>query len=203
MRDDFLSPSELSFYLVLSQVLAGRAVICPKVRLADLLFVVDRNQNQSYANKIAQKHVDFVLCTPGTMKPIAAIELDDSSHSRRDRQERDDLVDQIFAAAELPLRHVPAQRQYNVVELSELLTPLLGEASERPRSTLPTATGPVSSTPSCPKCSVAMVDQDCDQRAKPGKAVLRLPEFSEVSRDAAGGCGLTIQCAQLERIGTS
>lgn len=40
IRDDFLSAAELSFYRVLLNAVGDRAVVCPKVNLADLFFVV-------------------------------------------------------------------------------------------------------------------------------------------------------------------
>jgi hypothetical protein len=66
LRDDFLSAAELSFFRVLAGVVQGKAVICPKVRLADLFFVARPHENQSFRNKIDRKHVDFLLCNPVT-----------------------------------------------------------------------------------------------------------------------------------------
>lgn len=43
LRDDFLSPAELSFYRVLQSALAGRATISSKVNLADIFFVARPN----------------------------------------------------------------------------------------------------------------------------------------------------------------
>ncbi len=97
ISDKFLSPAELSFYHVLKSVVSDRqAVICPKVGLGELLFVSevkDRGDFRRFRNYIDRKHVDFVLCDPKSMRPILAIELDDTSHKRTDRAERDAFVD--------------------------------------------------------------------------------------------------------------
>jgi hypothetical protein len=82
IRDDFLSPAEKSFYRILWYVAGKQAAICTKVNLNDVFFVLRPNENQAYRNKIAYKHVDFLLCDPKSMQPIVGIELDDSSHSR-------------------------------------------------------------------------------------------------------------------------
>ena len=71
VRDDFLSPAERSFYGVLTEGVAGLYVVCPKVNVADLLYVARLRENRGYFNKIQQKHVDFVLCEPGPMRPVA------------------------------------------------------------------------------------------------------------------------------------
>ena len=56
-----------------------KAVICPKVGLKDFFFICKGvgKDYMNYFGKIAKKHVDFLLCDPGTMKPICGIELDD------------------------------------------------------------------------------------------------------------------------------
>src|SRR5690606_15336190 len=112
LRDDFLSPAELSFFRVLQQAVRDQAVITTKVNLADICFVAQPKEHQSYRNKIDRKHVDFLLCEPASMRPRCGIELDDSSHARRDRQDRDIFVDAAFAVAGLPLVCFPARACY-------------------------------------------------------------------------------------------
>jgi len=52
---------------------------------------------------------------------MLAIELDDSSHKRAARQERDSFVDSALAAAGLPILHVPARSGYNAQELADAI----------------------------------------------------------------------------------
>src|SRR5262245_24280446 len=123
LRDDFLTPAERSFYLVLRQAVDDWALICPKVSLGDLFFAKtgDRGENQAYTNRISRKHVDFLLCDPATIQPLLGLELDDRSHQRPDRQERDRLVERVFAAAKLPLVRLTVKGSYNTTELAQLL----------------------------------------------------------------------------------
>ncbi|CAL1125206.1 unnamed protein product [Cladocopium goreaui] len=125
LRDDFLSQAEFSFYRVLLSTVGDRAVICPKVNLNDLFFVTQPHENQRFRNKIDRKHVDFVLCDPRTMKPLAGIELDDASHRRSDRQARDAFVDDVFDLAGLELVRFPVQASYNTKEIAAELAPHL------------------------------------------------------------------------------
>jgi hypothetical protein len=97
---------------VLKLAVKDRAVILAKVNLADIFFVARPKENQSYRNKIDRKHVDFLGCDPTTMKPLFGVELDDKSHSRSDRVERDVFVDQVFQVAGLPLIRIPAKAAY-------------------------------------------------------------------------------------------
>lgn len=117
VRDDFLSPAELSFYKVLVSIAETRLVIQSKVRLADIFFVSRPNENKAYFGKVSQKHLDFLVCDPVTMKPLFGIELDDASHKRSDRQTRDAFVNDVFHVANLPLLRFPVQRSYNRDEI--------------------------------------------------------------------------------------
>lgn len=121
-RDDFLSQAEHSFYHVLRSMVGEHLVVCPKVNLADIFYVVRPNENYAARARIDRKHVDFLICEPKTMKPKFAVELEDASHSRRSRQERDRFVEEVFETAGLPLVRVPASASYNQAELGALFT---------------------------------------------------------------------------------
>ena len=106
--DEFITSAELNFFFNLKTVVGDSAQIFSKVKLSDLFYAKtgDFGKNRSYTNKIDRKHVDFLLCDPKTLKPSLGIELDDKSHQRVDRQERDDFVNHVFKAAKLPLMHI-------------------------------------------------------------------------------------------------
>ncbi len=122
VRDDFLSDAELSFYKVLAQLFKKRYVICPKVSLKDIFYVTKANDYITYFNRINRKHIDFLICEKSMMKPLIGIELDDSSHSKQKRQERDQYVDEVFQVAGLPLARVKASSSYNIDELKNYLS---------------------------------------------------------------------------------
>lgn len=173
-RDHFLSAAELSFYHVLHGVVKQRATLCTKVNLADVFYVkhADSSVFRSYTNKIDRKHVDFLLCAPDTMQPLMGIELDDKSHQRADRQERDAFVDTVFEAASLPLLHIPVKRTYSVSELEAMLAPHL-PATPTPPTPLVTSAPPapsVAPTKTCPKCGKPMVMRTAKQGANAGKS---------------------------------
>ena len=65
----------------------------------------DKKQYMKYFHKIAQKHVDFVICDQN-LYVLFAIELDDSSHETKDAKKRDRLKDKAFAAAGIPLKRI-------------------------------------------------------------------------------------------------
>lgn len=164
-RADFVSRAELSFFQVLRLVVADEMLVCPKVSLGDIFFVVSQEKRQAYRNKIDRKHVDFLLCDPQTLKPQMGIELDDSSHQRKDRQARDRFVDGVFEAAGLPLLHVPARASYVADEIRSLINQALHPESagtDSADSTPVTTTAEANPTgaPICPRCGIPMVPRE-------------------------------------------
>ena len=130
-------------------------------RLWDIFDVEDAEQAFVPKSRIDRKHVDFLLCEPRSMQPLVAVELDDSSHNRPDRQERDRFVDEVFRSAELPLVHIRVQRTYDVDTLAERLSPYLnnGRGQEEPVGDVLPASVRVSAegVPLCPKCGAPMI----------------------------------------------
>ena len=126
LRDDFLSAAEISFYHVLRSTLALDMTILIKPRLSDILFVRQPHINKGARSRIDRKHVDFLLCETATLKPRLVIELDDSSHQRQDRKERDALVDGALKAAGLPILHVPVAKAYVPQDLIKKIASAIG-----------------------------------------------------------------------------
>ena len=187
LQDDFLSNAEQSFYLVLKSMMGEVLTVCPKVSLADIFFVIRPHENMSARNRIDRKHVDFLVCEPKTMKPRFAIELDDRSHGRADREERDDFVDCVFRAANLPLIRIPARNAYNTADLEahfkQALQPGTSPAGggnpvvEVDESSPAPAVNNPDTRPVCPKCGVLMVLRTARQGAQPGRQFYGCPNY--------------------------
>ena len=170
IRDDFLSPAEHSFYLVLKNIVSGQVDICTKVSLSDLFYVSSKDPSKfrTYTNKIDRKHVDFLLCDPNTLKPIVGIELDDKSHQKKDRRERDEFVEKVYEAAHLPLVRFPVRHSYAPAELTTVLQPYMASDRAEPSSE-PINLAQENSTPLCPKCGSEMILRTAKSWANQGK----------------------------------
>jgi len=114
-KEYLLSEAEKKFYFVLVKILGNDYLIFPKVRMADLFYMPKMSNSRfyHYFNKIQSKHVDFLICDKENIRPLLAIELDDSSHYKMDRILRDKLVDKIFEGAKLPIYHVAVSPNYS------------------------------------------------------------------------------------------
>ena len=117
-RKSMLTAVELAFYNVLKEAVDDRFVILLKVGLSDLCEITSREVNQAAFNRISSKHVDFVLCDPVTLAPVVAIELDDSTHYRRDRADRDAFVDKLFRTIGVALIRHRVQARYDADALA-------------------------------------------------------------------------------------
>lgn len=123
--EDFVSPSERSFYGVLCNAVSDDQIVLAKVRLADLVRVKKGYRGKRfwmYFNKISGKHVDFVICNAGTLIPVCVVELDDKSHKKSDRRDRDHFVDKVMERAGIKIVHVPCRQSYSLSEIQNLLS---------------------------------------------------------------------------------
>lgn len=110
--EHLLTPAELAFFAVLEPLVHSSHRISSKVRLADLFNAAQGPGQQTAFNKIVGKHIDFVLTDSATSRILCGIELDESSHARPDRIERDRFVNEVFARNQLPLLRVPFSWTY-------------------------------------------------------------------------------------------
>ncbi len=119
-KPTLLSPAERSFYGALQRVAGEAYRVQVKVRLADLIQPasgLSRSDWRRAFNRIAQKHVDFVLVKPSTFEVVCAIELDDASHAQEERKRRGGFVEEALRSAGLPLIRVPAKSGYTLQEV--------------------------------------------------------------------------------------
>ena len=97
-----MTPNELSFYQTLHEAVNG-CIIVPQAHISMFLDHRIKGQNWKAAfSRINGKSVDFLICT-NNMKPLIAIELDDSTHDQPDRKNRDEFVNSIIMSANMPL----------------------------------------------------------------------------------------------------
>ncbi len=119
-QEALMSPVELKFFRALEAAVGSNFRVFSKVRLADIVQPVKTGDNRAWYSAfgvIKSKHVDFVVCDPKTLEFRIVVELDDNSHERGDRIERDQKVDDILKQAEIPIIHFPAKSAYSANEI--------------------------------------------------------------------------------------
>lgn len=188
-RDTLFSPAERSFLGVLEQVLDNRYRVFGKVRLGDIIKTakgLSKSIRATSQNKINQKHVDFVICNAADLAVIGVVELDDQSHAREDRADRDTFVDQALASAKVPVVHFSAKKGYALHEVRANLAGIIpgfinpGIAPNVQDVPVPAQPAPVvivessplqpeQTVPVCPKCAAVMVKRQAAKGQHAGK----------------------------------
>lgn len=116
-KEYLLTPTELKFYKVLKQVTDEmNFIICPQVAIYEIV----KSQNHKSFNKISRKTIDFVITEPN-LKIKCCIELDDYTHNRQKRIERDNFLNNLFKNVGIKLIRVKVQQYYNIEELKKLI----------------------------------------------------------------------------------
>lgn len=121
-RGRLLTPTEVKSYQVIEPVCRSMGLmLMAQVRIADVINVSAKNKRFWKAfTKISSKHVDFVVVKPD-FSIVSAIEIDDKSHEKKERRERDVFVNKVFESAGVPLlRCVPGDEKRVIQKLQTL-----------------------------------------------------------------------------------
>lgn len=153
LREPFLASTELALFRALDEMVGRRYLICPKVALNDVFYIVRPNENVHFFNKFFRKHVDFLLCDPQTLAPVFGVEIV-RPNSKNEARETDKFIEELFTGAGLPLVHVQSSEVYDPSDLVSLFQ----LAMEKIGETVSLRVGRSSdSVPHCPVCGKMMV----------------------------------------------
>ena len=94
---------EKKLYTVLSEHIDthyhNQYIICPKVRVVDIVNMPKDLFNYATWQRVKSRHIDFLVCTKEDLKPVLAIELQDSTHNTKKGIYRDTLINTVFQSA--------------------------------------------------------------------------------------------------------
>jgi len=111
-KGNLLTKTEHAFFLILiREALKRQLLVCPKVRLEDIIFVTDKQNRNKYRGYIKSRHVDFVLLDK-SCQTIAAIELDDPSHYTAKAEKTDQFKNELFFTVGIPLIRISTGTDY-------------------------------------------------------------------------------------------
>ena len=153
LRENFMSAPELALYRALVELVERHYVICPKVALNDVFYIVRPNENVNFFNKIFRKHIDFLLCEPRTFKPAFGVELV-KPIAKSETRESDQFMEDLFLSAGIPLVHIATSEHYQIADLVELFKLSLMKVKETGSLR---ASAVTDSVPMCPICGRMMV----------------------------------------------
>ena len=115
-KNYILTKTELNLYKVLLEIAKElNLILLSQVSLYSIIRT--KQQNDKYFNKIKSKSIDFVLIDNKTSEIKICIELDDKSHERPERIERDNFINQLFNDLKIKLLRIKVQPEYNKSEI--------------------------------------------------------------------------------------
>lgn len=129
-KDFFLTRAEHECFDALLEAVDGEYLIFPQVHLPTLLDnkVVGQNWRGAFKH-ISEKSVDFVLCDKAYISAKLAIELDDKTHERPERQDRDHEVERILNNAGIPLLRLQNLGKFDSSILSQKIKEALSDSA--------------------------------------------------------------------------
>lgn len=103
----FMTRAESDCYKALVQAVEAEFFIFAQVYLSSIIDEKIKGQDwRASRAHVNRKSIDFLLCDKEYISPKLAIELDDWSHSRQDRKDRDAVVEGILKDVGLPLLRI-------------------------------------------------------------------------------------------------
>lgn len=126
-KAELLTEREKNFYETIRLIAEKyNYAVLSKVRFADIVNVdeeaLSKNSPEWWRNfnKISRKHIDFALAEKQNLNVKLLIEIDDSTHQRNDRIDRDNFVDMVCQQVNIPILHL-----YDVVGLDKKIENIL------------------------------------------------------------------------------
>lgn len=118
-----MTSRENECFKILNEIFNSKWFVMPQVHLSALLDYRVKGQNWNAAFRhINGKSVDFVLIGKESYKVICVIELDDSTHSKPDRMERDVEIERMFKEAKIPLARISKFESMTKPEIAKVVT---------------------------------------------------------------------------------
>ena len=119
-KNFIMTRAEHECFNVLIEGLGNEYYIFPQIHLDAIVYPKAGHRNRLYALRhINQKSVDFVICDKAYLRPLLAIELDDSTHDQPDRVARDVIVEAILKNAGIPFYRIKNSSNFDFKKLTE------------------------------------------------------------------------------------
>ena len=118
-----MTSRENDCFKILNEIFSSKWFVVPQVHLSAFLDYRVKGQNWNAAFRhINGKSVDFVLIGKESYKVICAIELDDSTHIKPDRIERDVEIERMFKESRIPLARIGRFESMTKSEIAKVVT---------------------------------------------------------------------------------
>lgn len=109
-----ISLTEKNFYTILLEIAKELdLILLTQVSLYNIIIPRETKYKNVAFNKIRSKSIDFVLVSKKDCRIRLCIELDDYTHNRKDRIERDTFINELFKSLNINLIRIKTSNYYN------------------------------------------------------------------------------------------
>ncbi|USD63955.1 DUF2726 domain-containing protein [Vibrio sp. SCSIO 43136] len=133
--DHLMTQQESAFYNALISALDNKALVFPKMHMADVITPPPSKDKKKWVaafNKIARKHLDFVIVRPGTLDVLCIIEFDNGAPLDKTKADREKLIMHVCKTSGIPLVGANAKYSYQVARLRRVLAEYIPELNIEP-----------------------------------------------------------------------
>lgn len=104
----FDANSEFNLYKLLVELYGDKYYVFPQINYSHLIQPKKSNweEERRYRSRIDRKSADFVFCDKEKIIPKLVIELDGYVHNFKNKQARDQFIDDITGISDLPILHL-------------------------------------------------------------------------------------------------
>lgn len=125
-KEYLITKTERELYYLLKEITQKNNLeIFTQVSLYEIVKIKNNNNYNKNFNKISRKTIDFIITDKNT-KIKLCIELDDYTHNKPKRIERDIFVNNLFKEINLPLLRIQANNYYNKEILEKIIKTKIG-----------------------------------------------------------------------------
>jgi hypothetical protein len=124
----FDASSEFNLFKTLIELYGDKYYIFPQINYSHLIQPKKSNweEERKYRSRIDRKSADFVFCDKERIIPMLVIELDGYVHNYKNKQVRDQFIDDITGIVDLPLLHLKTKDLSKEFVKSEVDKKLIG-----------------------------------------------------------------------------
>lgn len=108
-----ISMNELNFFKELQKLIESMDLtLLTQVSLYSLVETKFKKYNFEEFNKIRSKSIDFVVADKKSCRARLCIELDDTTHNKKSRIERDNFINELFETIGIKLIRIKVKENY-------------------------------------------------------------------------------------------
>lgn len=120
IKQNPMTETEIKFIKELKKITdINNLIILPQVQLQSIFHTINNKDITSF-NKIKSKSIDFAIVDNNYNYKLF-IELDDYTHNRKNRIQRDQFINELFKTYNLKLKRIKVQNNYNIEDLKEII----------------------------------------------------------------------------------